>query len=75
MMKRLNITLPESVAEAIAAYENKSKFISEAIVEKIKREAKEKMDALLIKGYKEERKQDGRINKEWEEATLEGWPD
>ena len=48
-MKRLNITIPEKVAEAIEVYENKSKFITEAIVEK--------------------------INKEWEKATTERWPD
>jgi hypothetical protein len=34
-MKRLNITLCERVAEAIEIYQNKSKFIAEAINEKI----------------------------------------
>jgi metal-responsive CopG/Arc/MetJ family transcriptional regulator len=74
-MKRLNITLPEKVAEAIEEYNNKSKFIAEAIIEKIEKDKKEKLDTLLIEGYKSERSSDKKINKEWEVATLEGWPD
>ena len=74
-MKRLNITLPEKVSEAIEVYENKSKFITEAITEKIKKEAKEKLDRNLTEGYKNEYNSDQKINNEWEDATLEGWPD
>ena len=74
-MKRLNITLPERVAEAIEVYQNKSKFIAEAITEKIEKEKKEKLDKLLIEGYKNEYSSDNKINKEWEAATLERWPD
>jgi metal-responsive CopG/Arc/MetJ family transcriptional regulator len=74
-MKRLNITIPEKVAEAIEVYENKSKFITEAIVEKINKDKKEKLDNLLIEGYKREYSSDKKINKEWEKATIERWPD
>ncbi len=74
-MKRLNITIPEKVAEAIEVYENKSKFISEAIIEKIKKEAREKLNQQLIEGYKHQYNLDQKTNSEWEEATLEGWPD
>ena len=74
-MKRLNITLPEKVAEAIGVYQNKSKFIAEAINEKIQKDRKEKLDTLLVEGYKSERTADKKINKEWEDATLERWPD
>lgn len=74
-MKRLNITLPETVAEAIEAYQNKSKFISEAIVEKIQKDKKQKLEILLIEGYKSEIDSDKKINKDWEAATLEGWPE
>ena len=72
-MKRLNITLPERVAEAIATYENKSRFISDAIIDKIDKDKKERLDALLVEGYKSESNADKIINKEWEAATLEGW--
>jgi metal-responsive CopG/Arc/MetJ family transcriptional regulator len=74
-MKRLNITLPERVAEAIEVYQNKSKFIAEAINEKIEKDKKEKLDILLVEGYKIECSADKKINKEWKIATLEGWPD
>ena len=74
-MKRLNITLPERVAEAIEVYHNKSKFIAEAINEKIERDKKEKLDTLLVEGYKSECSADKKINKEWENSTIEGWPD
>jgi metal-responsive CopG/Arc/MetJ family transcriptional regulator len=73
-MKRLNITLPEKVAEAIEVYQNKSKFIAEAIIEKIEKDKKEKLDALLIEGYKNEYNSDKKINQEWEDITIEGWP-
>ena len=74
-MKRLNITLPELVAEAIEVYQNKSKFIAEAINEKIERDKKEKLDTLLVEGYRRECSTDKKINKDWEVATIEGWPD
>lgn len=74
-MKRLNITLPERVAEAIEVYQNKSRFITEAIIEKIKKEKSEKLDILLMEGYKNESGLDKKINQEWEDTTLKGWPD
>jgi hypothetical protein len=74
-MKRLNITLPERVAEAIAPYENKSRFIADAIIEKIEKDKKEKLDALLLEGYKSECSKDKKVNKEWGKVTLERWPD
>ena len=74
-MKRLNITLPERVAEAIEVYQNKSRFITEAIIEKIEKNKKEKLDTLLIEGYKNESSSDKKINHEWEDVTLKGWSD
>jgi len=74
-MKRLNITLPERVAEAIAPYENKSRFIADAIIEKIEKDKKEKLDILLMEGYKSECGADKKTNEEWEAITLESWPD
>lgn len=73
--KRLNITLPEKIAEALTEYNNKSKFIAEALEEKIKKDKKEKLDARLVEGYKNEYGSDKKINKDWEDATLESWPE
>jgi len=72
-MKRLNITLPEEIAQEIKDIPNKSGFISEAVKEKLDRINKEKLDKLLIEGYKATRKEDKEINQEWEKITLEGW--
>jgi len=72
-MKRLNITLPEEIAQEIKDIPNKSGFISEAVKEKLERINKEKLDKLLIEGYRANRKEDKEINQEWEKITLEGW--
>ncbi len=55
-MKRLNITLPEKIAQEIKDIPNKSGFISEAVKEKLDRINKEKLDKLLIEGYKATRR-------------------
>jgi|GEM_PF-756205 len=73
-MKRLNITLPEKVAEAIEVYGNKSKFITRAIVEKIEKDKTGKLENMLAEGYKNEKSEDKKINAMWEDITLEGWP-
>ena len=72
-MKRFNITLPEEIALEIKYIPNKSGFISEAVKEKLDRINKEKLDKLLIEGYKATRKEDKEINQEWEKITLEEW--
>ena len=72
-LKRLNITLPEEIAQEIKDIPNKSGFISEAVKEKLDRINKEKLDKLLIEGYKATRREDREINQEWEKITMEGW--
>lgn len=72
-MKRLNITLPEEIIQEIKDIPNKSGFISQAVKEKLERINKEKLDKLLIEGYKATREEDKKIDKEWERITLERW--
>ncbi len=72
-MKRLNITIPEEIIEEIKDIPNKSAFISVAIKEKIERINKEKLDKLLIEGYKATCKEDREVNSEWEDIPLEDW--
>jgi len=72
-MKRLNITLPEEIVHEIKSFPNRSRFITEALKEKIERIKKEKIDKLLIEGYKRTKEEDKRIDEEWEKVTLEGW--
>ena len=71
--KRLNISLPEEIAQEIKDIPDKSGFISEAVKEKLDRINKEKLDKLLIERYKASRKEDKEINQEWKKITLEGW--
>jgi len=72
-MKRLNITLPEQIIEEIKNIPNKSRFITQALKEKLERIKREKLDELLIEGYKATKKENNRIDKEWEKITLERW--
>ena len=72
-MKRLNITLPEKIAQEIKDISNKSGFNAEAIKEKIEKINRKKLDQLLIEGYKATKREDKEINQEWEKITLEGW--
>lgn len=72
-MKRLNITLPEELYEELKPVPNKSRFISEAVKDRLEREKKEKLDKLLVQGYKATKDEDKKINKEWESITLEEW--
>ncbi len=52
---------------------NKSKFIADAIREKIQRQNKRRLNELLIQGYRATREEDKKINEEWEKITLEEW--
>jgi CopG family transcriptional regulator / antitoxin EndoAI len=72
-MKRINITLPDDVVELILEKPNKSRFIAEAIRDKVEREKKEKLRNQLIEGYKNETDEGRRVNEEWEPGTLESW--
>jgi len=71
--KRLNITLPKEIFEKLKAVSNKSQFIADALKEKLEKEEKEALDALLCEGYQATREEDREINEEWEAATLEKW--
>lgn len=73
MLRRLNITIPESVAKKMDKIPNKSRFIAEAVEERLRRMEKEKLGKLLGEGYKATKEEDRAVNKEWEKATLEGW--
>jgi len=72
-MKRLNITLPDEVVREIKDLPNKSRFIAEALKEKLERIERERLDRLLVEGYKATKEEDKRIDKEWEKITLEDW--
>ena len=72
-MTRLNITLPDEIAEQLAEKHNKSRFIAEALEEKLEREKRKKIERLLREGYKVNSKEDRKLNVDWEKASLEKW--
>lgn len=73
-MVRLNITLPNEVAQELAVIRNKSQFIAQTLMERFKREKRQKLQKLLIEGYKASAQNDQELNQEWEKGTLnDGW--
>jgi metal-responsive CopG/Arc/MetJ family transcriptional regulator len=72
-MKRMNITLPDELVELLEDKPNKSRFIAEAVHEKIIRERTEKLRRHLIEGYKNEKEEGRKVNDEWESGTLDSW--
>jgi metal-responsive CopG/Arc/MetJ family transcriptional regulator len=73
MTKRLNITIPEDIARRFDKIPNKSKFIAEAIKEKLDELEAQKLKELLTEGYKAVKEEDKIVSEEWENVTLEGW--
>lgn len=72
-MKRLNITLPDDVAELLSGKPNKSRYIAEALREKNKLEKQERLRAVLVEGYKSVREDARMVNDEWNDATIKSW--
>ncbi len=73
---RMNITLPKEVVESLnrmAGPRKRSRFITEAIVDRIERKKKEALELALEEGYRANRKQALAISKEFETVDLEGW--
>jgi len=73
-MVRLNITMPEGLAEQLKTISNKSRFIAQALREKFQRERKKKLIAELTEGYKAMSSEDQGLLDDWDNVTVEdGW--
>ncbi len=73
-MVRLNITMPEEVAEKLRHIANKSQFIAQAVREKFSREKRRELERLLAESYQKAAQEDMRANRDWENPTLtDGW--
>ena len=72
-MKRMNITVSDEIAELLKNKPNKSRFIAEAVREKMIREKREQLISTLIEGYNSEKAEGRRVNVEWEAGTLDSW--
>ena len=75
-MVRINITIPKALAcqlDQIAGHRKKSRFITEAVSERIKKIEDQLLKKELEEGYKARRTESISISKEFEPIDLEGW--
>jgi len=75
---RLNITLPADLANSLkhfTAPRQQSRFIAEAVAQKIKHLKKKQMEKLLVEGYQVTKNEGLRITEEFGACDLEGWHD
>ena len=75
---RLNITLPKGLVQAmnrVTGPRKRSRFIADAVRQKIELKEKEEMEKLLEQGYRAAAKESLALTKEFESADLEGWGD
>lgn len=73
---KLNFTLPSDLAAKLRSHvveRKRSRFVAEAIRQKLSEIEQEELRQLLIEGYSARREEDESINREWEPATLSGW--
>lgn len=66
---RLNITLPQSIAaslDAVAGHGKRSRFIAEAVAEKIERLKTAEMAALLTEGYQVQQEESQAITRDFD---------
>lgn len=73
---RVNFTIPEEVVMSLKAQvseRKRSAFVGNAIREKLKELEEELLTQALAEGYLARRDEDARINREWEQPTVEGW--
>jgi len=72
-MVRMNITIPDRVAQKLSKVNNKSRFIAEAVEEKITAQEKHQMMLTLSQEYEEMAIEEKASMKDWEVIETEGW--
>ncbi len=73
---RLNITIPREIfqdLEKLAGPRKRSRFIAQAVKEKIERHQKRELDTLLTEGYQSCRQEGIELSKEFESMDIGGW--
>ena len=77
-MVRMNITIPEELAQKLAeivSSRKKSEFIADSVRERIKRIEEEERKKKLAEGYKARKEEGLSIAEDFTSADLEGWDD
>ena len=77
-MVRMNITIPEELAEKldqIVSSRKKSQFIADSLRERIERIEEKEREKKLAEGYKARKEEGLSIAEDFTSADLEGWDD
>jgi len=75
-MVRMNITIPEDLArqlDQLVDSRKKSRFIAEALKERVKKIEEDKLQKMLEEGYKKRKEESLSISRDFESIDLEGW--
>ena len=75
---RLNITLPEDLArqlDKVAGSRQKSRFIADALDQRIREIRERELRDLLVEGYQARKEESASLATEFEAVDLEGWDD
>lgn len=71
-MIRMNITMPEDVLKKLEKVKNKSRYIAEAVREKMYQDEMKKLKDELIEGYKAVREEDKTVTEDWSGTIGDG---
>ena len=71
-MIRMNIMMPDTLALHLKTVPNKSRYIAEALEEKIQRERSKGLRAELAQAYRDSAMEDRAINREWDVTLSDG---
>lgn len=71
-MVRMNIMMPEELAEHLKTVPNKSRYIAEALEERIGRERSKKIRSLLADAYAQSAKEDLATDADWSGTLRDG---
>jgi metal-responsive CopG/Arc/MetJ family transcriptional regulator len=75
-MVRMNITLPLPLAnelKQLTAPRKRSRFVTDAIAQKIKQIKEQQLEQLLVEGYQATKEEGIQLTKEFEQVDIEGW--
>ena len=72
-MVRMNITLPEKVAQKLNKFKNKSRFIADAVEEKIKFQERHKLLDKMTLEYQQMAKENKQGMNDWDAIAAAGW--
>ncbi len=71
-MIRLNITMPEDLAQYLERVSNKSSFIAQALREKLQRDKQGKLKRALVEGYQKAAREDAKLSTELDTTLNDG---